>query len=194
MSRVGKKPILIPANVQVSLAGQNLTVKGPKGELSFEVSPDIAVAISGNQIVFSIKPESISKVSTSKQKKAMKSVWGSSRNIINNLIEGVVSGFEKKLEFEGVGYRAEVKDGDLSMFLGFTHPVIVKKAGGINFSVDKNIITVSGIDKKLVGQVASTIKAKKIPDPYKAKGIKYLGEVIKRKAGKKAAGATTTGK
>lgn len=193
MSRVGKKPILIPPVVQVSLEGQKLSVKGPKGELVFTLPAEIAVELTGSQLHFTPKTGESKRKLTSSQAKKIRSLWGLARNIVANLIDGVVNGCEKKLEISGLGYKAELQAGDLSLSIGFSHPVKVKKPEGINFSIEKNIITIAGIDKELVGQTAASIRQLKLPDPYKAKGIKYVGEIIRKKAGKKAA-ATTTGK
>lgn len=195
MSRVGKKPIIIPAGVEASLSGQEISVKGPKGSLSFEIPSEIEVKIEGGKIEFSLKGiEKGRKKMTSSQNKKIHSAWGLCRNVVLGLIEGVSKGFVKKLEIEGLGYRAEVQAEGLNLLIGYNHPIKVQKVPGIDFSVEKNVITVSGIDKALVGQTAAKIRALKVPDPYKAKGIKYVGEIIKKKAGKKAAGATAGGK
>jgi large subunit ribosomal protein L6 len=192
MSRVGRKPILIPAGVEVNLAGQEITVKGPKGSLSFKISSDIEAKIDGDKIEFSLRePDKNRGKLTSSQLKRIRSAWGLCRSVTLSLIEGVVKGFVKKLEIEGLGYRASVENGDLNLLIGYSHPVKIKKVSGIDFSVEKNIITISGTDKALVGQMAAKIRQLKAPDPYKGKGIRYLGEIIKKKAGKKAAGATT---
>lgn len=180
MSRVGKKPILIPENVEVKIEGQRITVKGPKGELSKELRPEISFEIKNGQIFFSPKFHS----------KQTKALWGLTRQIVNNMVKGVKDGYEKKLEIEGIGFRAQLEGENLLLNVGFSHPVKIKSPQGIKFSVEKNIITVSGIDKELVGQVAATIKRIRKPEPYKGKGIRYLGEVIKRKMGKKAVAST----
>lgn len=195
MSRVGKKPILIPAGVEISINGQEVKAKGSKGELSFFVLPQILAELQDGQILFSVRPDTSNRKLTSKQKKNVQAVWGLSRNMVQNIIEGVVNGYVKKLEFEGLGYRVQVENGDLVLQVGFSHPLRVAQVKGIEFSVEKNVITVSGIDKELVGQTAAVIRRLRPPDPYKAKGIRYAGEIIKKKAGKKAAGAVgTTGK
>ncbi len=192
MSRVGKKLVLIPPVVQVSLEGQKMSVKGPKGELAFTLPSEIAVELVGSQLHFTPKTGESKRKLTSSQAKKIRSLWGLARSIVANLIDGVVNGCEKKLEISGLGYKAELQAGDLSLSIGFSHPVKVKKPEGINFSIEKNIITVLGIDKELVGQTAASIRKLKLPDPYKAKGIKYVGEIIRKKAGKKAAATTTT--
>lgn len=177
MSRIGKKPIQIPQGVTVQIVENKITVKGPKGQLEQVISPQIKAEISGNQIIFSVGGDL----------KIVSALWGLSRALVNNMIKGVTEGFDKKLEIEGVGYKAAVSGNDLVLNIGFSHPVTIKTPSGINLKVEKNIIIVSGIDKYLVGQVAADIRAKKKPEPYKGKGIHYLGEVIRRKAGKKAA-------
>lgn len=180
MSRIGKKPIIIPEGVEVGIEGNKVTVKGPKGELFKEFSPEVKIAKEGNQV----------KVSIEKENKKSKSLWGLSRTLIFNMIEGTTSGFSKKLEIEGVGYKAEMKDGEIVISAGFSHPVNLIVPEGIDVLIEKNVITVSGIDKELVGQFAANIRKVKPPEPYKGKGIKYEGEIIRRKVGKKAAAAT----
>jgi len=175
MSRVGKKPILIPANVEVKIEGQKVIIKGPKGELSREIRPEVQIELRDGKICVFSKAET----------KKIKSFWGLSRNLLANMIEGVVNGYEKKLEIEGLGFKAVVEGENLVLTVGFTLPVKIKAPTGIKFLVEKNVITVSGIDKGLVGQIASTIRKSKPPEPYKGKGIKYAGEVIRRKVGKK---------
>jgi large subunit ribosomal protein L6 len=179
MSRIGKKPIQIPEGVQVEIHQNKIRVEGPKGKLEKNIPSEIDVQIKEGMILVSPK---------SKTKKA-KALWGTIRQIIYNMVEGVTKGFEKKLEMEGLGYRASVSGDELVLEVGFSHPVKIKKPEGINFSVEKNIITVSGIDKELVGQIAANIRRVRPPDPYKGKGIRYLGEVIRKKAGKKAVAA-----
>ena len=176
MSKIGKKPILIPQGVKVEIKENKIKVEGPKGKLEKNIPPEIDVQIKEGIILVFPK---------SKTKKA-KALWGTMRQIISNMIEGVTKGFEKKLEIEGLGYRASLVGDELVLEVGFSHPVKIKKPEGINFSVEKNIISVSGIDKELVGQVAANIRKVRPPDPYKGKGIRYFGEVIRKKAGKKA--------
>lgn len=180
MSRIGKKPIQIPQGVTVQVTDDKIIIKGPKGQLEQYISPQIKTEVLENQIVFSIREGS----------KDISALWGLSRALVNNMIVGATKGFEKKLEIEGVGYKAAVSGNNLTLNIGFSHPVIIKIPSSINLKVEKNIIIISGIDKYLVGQVAANIRAKKKPEPYKGKGIHYLGEVIRRKAGKKAAVAT----
>ena len=179
MSRIGKKPILIPRGVEVKFEDGEITAKGPKGEISKKIASEVRVDIKGNEIIVSAPQES----------KKVKALWGTCRALINNIIEGVNSGYEKKLQLEGIGYRAGVEGDDLVMQVGFSHPVRVKKVEGIKFSVEKNIITVTGIDKETVGQTAAKIRAIKKPEPYKGKGIRYVGEHVRKKAGKKVVAA-----
>lgn len=181
MSRVGKKPIQIPEGVEVKIEGQKVIVRGPKGQLEKEIRPEIRIELKEGKISLS------SKIQTKKTK----AFWGLSRSLISNMIEGVTGGYEKKLEIEGLGYRASLEGEDLVLLVGFSHPIEIKPPKGIKISVEKNIITVSGIDKELVGQVAAKIRKVKVAEPYKGKGIKYLGEKIRRKVGKKV--VTTAG-
>lgn len=181
MSRIGKKPIKIPIGVEVNIDKRKITIKGLKGELSREIRPEIKVEVKEGKIFVSIK----------KQTKQSKAFWGLTRALLANMVQGVVHGYEKKLEIHGLGYKANIKDGELVLSVGFTHPVKIKPPEGIEVSVEKNIITVSGIDKQLVGLIASKIKKVRPAEPYKGKGIKYQGEQIRRKAGKKV--ATTPG-
>jgi len=179
MSRIGKKPIEIPEAVEVKIDGQKVLVKGSKGELSFEVRPEIKAELKENKIV--LAPQA-----ATKQTKAF---WGLTRALLQNMVKGVSQGYEKKLELEGVGYRCSLEGQDLVLSIGFSHPVKIKAEEGINFAVEKNIITVSGIDKGLVGQTAAKIRNVRPPEPYKGKGIRYFGEQVRRKVGKKAVGA-----
>jgi len=179
MSRIGKKPIQIPPQVEVKIEGNKVTVKGPKGELSREFRPEIGFEIKEGKVFVFPKIET----------KITKALWGTYRQLIFNMIEGVTKGYEKKLEIEGLGYRASMEGENLVLRVGYSHPVIVTPPKGIKISVEKNIITVSGIDKELVGQIAANIKKVKPAEPYKGKGIKYLGEKIRRKVGKKATAA-----
>lgn len=175
MSRIGKKPIVLPAGSTAEQKDGTLTVKGPKGALTLSVHSDVNVTISPEEIVVSVpKPEN-------KQQKAL---WGLFRSLVQNLVTGVTTGFEKKLEVNGVGFKVAVAGKDLSMQLGFSHPVIVPIPETLEVTVEKNVITVKGADKQLVGQFAANVRSLKKPEPYKGKGIKYEGEVILRKAGK----------
>lgn len=180
MSRIGKKPISIPTGVTVNVTGQSVSVKGPKGELKLEVHPKIKITMEGTEM----------KVSPTGETKLDNSLHGLSRTLLSNLVEGVTKGFEKKLEIQGVGFKAAVQGSKLTLNVGFSHPVDFPAPKGITFAIDaekKNIISVSGIDKQLVGEIAAKIREIKKPEPYKGKGIRYLGEVVAKKAGKTAA-------
>jgi len=190
MSRVGKKAIIIPSGVQVQANDRILSAQGEKGELSLTVAPQIRFLLAENKIVFSLEPVQSGRQLTSKEKKRTQALWGLTRNLVVNMLEGVSRGYEKRLEMEGLGYRASLENGDLVLLVGFSHPLRVKKTEGIQFGVEKNVIVVSGVDKALVGQTAAKIRSLRPPDPYKAKGIRYLGEIIKKKAGKKAGTVT----
>ncbi|MGI6230466.1 MAG: 50S ribosomal protein L6 [Tractidigestivibacter sp.] len=177
MSRIGKKPVQIPAGVTVTIDGNNVTVKGSKGELNRSFSDSLTIAQEGDTIVVTYDDESTE--SNAQQ--------GLARTLINNMVMGVSEGFEKKLELTGVGYRAALKGKDLDLSLGYSHPVIYKCPDNITFEVPDNThITVKGISKEQVGQVAAEIRMKRPPEPYKGKGIHYEGEHIRRKLGKAA--------
>ncbi len=178
MSRIGKKTIEIPQGVEVKLSKREIKVKGPKGELTRLIPLELEVSLEEKEL----------KVSPRKKTKNSAALWGLWRSLISNMIEGVTEGFEKKLEVNGVGYRANLEGKKLVLHLGFSHPVEIEAPEGIEFKVERNLISVSGIDKQLVGQIAAKIRSKKKPEPYKGKGIKYVDEVIRRKAGKKAVG------
>ena len=180
MSRIGKQPIIVPENVEVKINDNLITVKGPKGELSREIHRDLTFELKDKKIFINLKT---GKLNTA--------IWGTYRALIANMINGIVKGFEKRLVFEGVGYRASVNANKLVLNLGFSHPIEIEAPKGIEFKVEKSVIIISGADKSLVGQVAANIRDKKKPEPYKGKGIRYENEIIRRKAGKKAAGATT---
>ena len=175
MSRIGKKPIKIPEGVEVEINGDTVTIKGSKGELSQEIRPEIKVEKREGKILISPKIET----------KKSKAFWGLTRSLLANNIKGVTKGYQKKLVIEGLGYKAEMEGDNLLLRVGFTHPIKISPPEGIKLSVDKNIITVAGIDKGVVGQVAAKIRNVRPPEPYKGKGIKYLGEVVKRKPGKR---------
>jgi large subunit ribosomal protein L6 len=175
MSRIGKKLVLLPATVKVVMEGPTMKVAGPKGTLTQDVHRDIKVTIEDGKVF----------VTTAKDSNKARAMWGLYRALLNNMVQGVEKGFEKKLEIEGVGFKAALQGDELVMNLGFVNPVKIKKPEGIIFTVEKNIITVSGIDKQAVGQIAAQIRATKKAEPYKGKGIKYQGEKIRRKEGKK---------
>lgn len=177
MSRIGKLPIQIPAGVTITVDADVITVSGPKGSLEQFVLPHINLTIEDGVVTVTRKSE----------EKIAKSQHGLMRALINNMVVGVTKGFEKKLEVNGVGFRVSGGGQAISMSLGFSHPVDYKARDGVNLTVEKNLITVSGISKQQVGQVAAEIRAFKKPEPYKGKGIKYVDEIIKRKAGKTGA-------
>ncbi|MGO2633862.1 MAG: 50S ribosomal protein L6 [Galactobacter sp.] len=175
MSRIGRLPITIPAGVDVNIDGQTVLVKGPKGELSHEVAHPIEVAVDNGTV----------SVTRPNDERKSRSLHGLSRTLISNMIVGVTEGYAKKLEISGTGYRVLAKGTDLEFSLGYSHTIAVKAPEGITFTVEgANKLTVSGIDKQQVGEVAANIRKLRKPDPYKAKGIKYEGEVIRRKVGK----------
>ncbi|MBI2068947.1 MAG: 50S ribosomal protein L6 [Candidatus Yanofskybacteria bacterium] len=176
MSKIGKKPIQIPSGVDVKIDGSSISVKGPKGELKRKLPAGLEVKIENSQLT--IKPTLINRES--------KTLWGLAGSMAKNMIKGVSEGFEKVLEFQGVGYKAVVKGNGLELGLGYSHPVFYTAPEGITFKAEKNSITVQGIDKELVGKVAAEIRSFREPEPYKGSGIKYKGEIIIRKAGKKA--------
>ena len=176
MSRIGKKPVQMPQGVTATVSGQTVTAKGPKGELNFVVNDEVLVKFEDNQIA--VEPRD--------QSKSARSKWGMSRTQIVNILQGVKDGFEKKLEISGVGYRAAMQGKNLQLSLGFSHEVVYQTPQGITISVPKPTeITVSGIDKQQVGQVAAEIREYRPPEPYKGKGVKYSNEFIFRKEGKK---------
>ena len=175
MSRIGKKPVIIPANVTVEIAeGNVVTVKGPKGTLTNTFHPDMILNLEGNVLTVG-RPD---------EEHLHKSLHGLTRTLISNMVEGVDKGFAKELEVNGVGYRAEKKGNQLVMRLGYSHEVIVNEIPGITIEVNGNKITIRGIDKQVVGQFAAEVRGKRPPEPYKGKGIKYTTEVIRRKVGK----------
>lgn len=176
MSKIGKIPVPLPAGVQITLGqGNAVTVKGPKGELSQSFDSHVMVRQEDQAIQVSVK---------NSDDRNQRALWGLSRSLINNMVIGVSKGFEKKLEINGVGYRAALQGRALQLNLGFSHPVNYGLPEGIEAKVEKNIIVLTGIDKHLIGEVAAQIRRLKPPEPYKGKGIKYLEEVIRRKAGK----------
>jgi large subunit ribosomal protein L6 len=177
MSRVGKQIIIIPEGITVSLTDGVFTAKGPKGELTKEFKNNIAITINGNEIT--LKPVDDSNFSYA--------LWGTYASHIKNMIEGLVNPYKKQLALEGVGYRMALEGKTIVMSLGFSHEVRVSVPEGLDVVVEKNLITVSGIDKEKVGQFTASIRAMKKPEPYKGKGIRYVGEYIRRKQGKKSA-------
>lgn len=180
MSRIGKKTIIIPEKVEVKLEHGLVVVKGPKGELKQKIHPLVHVEVKDKEINVKIKND---------KDKLQKSLWGTTRQLVSNMILGVTQGFQKQLEINGIGYRAEIKANELILNIGYSHSVNFKIPENIEIKVEKNLITVSGIDKQLVGETAAQIRKVRKPEPYKGKGIKYVDEVIRRKAGKQAKGA-----
>lgn len=176
MSRIGKQPIKIPEGVEVKTNNQEVIVKGPKGELTRNVRPEIKVEIKNNNII----------VAPKKETKDSKPFWGLERSLLQNIVIGVTQGFEKKLEIRGIGYKGRVEKNNLILELGFSHSTEVPISEDLDVSVKDNIITITGIDKARVGQLAAKIKRIRPPDAYKGKGIRYFGEEIKLKPGKKA--------
>lgn len=177
MSKIGKKLIAIPAGVTVTMEGEVLKAKGPKGELSLNVHPEAVVEITDGQIV----------VKKAKEDSSSNAIWGLTRSLVNNIIIGVSTGYEKKLELQGVGFRMAIQGKKIVMALGFSHPVEVEIPDGIVAKLeDNNGLLISGIDKQAVGQFAANIKDLKKVEPYKGKGFRYAGEQVRRKAGKKA--------
>ncbi|GAB4099331.1 50S ribosomal protein L6 [Sinomonas halotolerans] len=175
MSRIGRLPITVPAGVEVKVDGSVVTVKGAKGELTHTVASPIEVAIEDATI----------SVTRPNDERISRSLHGLTRTLISNMIEGVTKGYEKKLEIVGTGYRVQAKGSDLEFALGFSHPVNITAPTGITFTVEgPTKFTVAGIDKQQVGEVAANIRKLRKPDPYKGKGIRYAGEVVRRKVGK----------
>ena len=180
MSRIGKKPIAIPAGVDVKLNGTEVTVKGPKGELKNTFSAEMKIAVEGNEIIVT-RPSDV---------KEHRALHGLTRTLIANMVEGVTNGYKKELEVNGVGYRVQKQGKNLVMNLGYSHQVIMEEIPGITIDVPSpNSIVISGADKQMVGQFAAEVREKRPPEPYKGKGIKYVGEYIRRKEGKAAKGA-----
>ena len=176
MSRVGSLPIEVPAGVDVKIDGSYVKVKGPKGELDFTFTPEIMIKQEDGSII----------VERPSDQPTHRALHGTTRAVINNMVVGVSKGFERVLEINGVGYRAEMDGKNMIVSVGFSHPVVVEPPEGISFSVDMKVrqISVSGFDKQLVGQVAADIRKLRPPEPYKGKGIRYRGEYVRRKPGK----------
>jgi large subunit ribosomal protein L6 len=176
MSRIGKKPVVIPAGVTAKLEGQTIAVKGAKGELSFTAPDEVSVSIDGGAV--HVQPHS--------QDKRARAMWGTARARIANLVGGVTHGFERKLEINGVGYKAAIAGKNLQLSLGYSHDIQYPIPVGVTIATPKPTeITIAGIDKRQVGQIAAEIRAFRGPEPYKGKGVKYAGEFIFRKEGKK---------
>ena len=178
MSRIGRKPVTVPKAVSVTLKGQTLSVKGPKGELSRTLHPEMKLAHATDQIT----------VERPTEETRHKALHGLTRTLVQNMVDGVATGFLKTLEIQGVGYKAELKPAGLQLALGFSHGVTYPAPKGIKFTVEGNtIVKIEGPDKELVGQVAAEIRSLRKPEPYKGKGVRYQGEVVRRKAGKTGA-------
>ena len=176
MSRIGKKPIAIPSGVTVTLQGQTVTVKGPKGQLAWTLTEEVEVSQDASQLTLATREDT----------QRARGMWGLSRTLVSNMVEGVTKGYEETLELVGVGYRASMKGQSLSMQLGFSHDVDIKPPAGITFVVPKQTeIKISGIDKQVVGEIAAQIRRIRPPEPYKGKGVRYSGEKVRRKEGKK---------
>lgn len=178
MSRIAKQPIPIPKGVEVKLDASVLSVKGPKGSLTRDVKPDVVILIDAENVV--LKPKDDTSIFS-------RALWGTYASHVKNMIAGVTEGYAKKLILEGVGFKSEVKGKELVLALGFSHGVNVAIPEGLTVTAEKNVITISGTDKEAVGQFAAKVRAMKKPEPYKGKGFRYDGEVIRRKQGKKAA-------
>jgi large subunit ribosomal protein L6 len=176
MSRIGKKAVAVPNGVTVTLEGQTVSVKGPKGQLAWTVADEIEVKQEGGELLLSKRVDNT----------RAQAMWGLSRTLVNNMVIGVTEGYERTLELVGVGYRAAMKGQALSMQLGFSHDVDIKPPAGVTFAVPKQTeIKISGIDKQLVGETAARIRRIRPPEPYKGKGVRYAGEQVRRKEGKK---------
>ncbi|EMW5353051.1 50S ribosomal protein L6 [Enterococcus faecalis] len=175
MSRIGNKVVVLPAGVEIKQDGNNITVKGPKGELTREFSSDIKMNIEGNEVTFTRPNDS----------KEMKTIHGTTRANFNNMVVGVSEGFQKALELIGVGYRAQVQGNKLTLNVGYSHPVEMTAPEGVTFEVPANTqVIVKGINKEVVGELAANIRGVRPPEPYKGKGIRYIGEFVRRKEGK----------
>ena len=178
MSRIGKKPVAVPKGVTVTLNGNTVSVKGPKGELARTFHPEMSLAMEGETVT----------VSRPSEETRHKALHGLSRTLLANMVEGVTKGYNKTLEIQGVGYKAETKPFGLQLSLGFSHPVQYKAPAGIKFAVENNtVVKIEGADKEMVGQVAAELRNMRPPEPYKGKGIRYQGEQVRRKAGKTGA-------
>jgi len=177
MSRIGRKPVPLPKGVTAQLEGQRITVKGPKGEISRIVHPELALALEDGAVI----------VRRPSDESRHKALHGLTRTLVANMVDGVTKGFAKSLEIQGVGYKAEPKPFGVQLVVGFSHPVPYHAPKGIKISVDSNVLVrIEGVDKELVGQVAAEIRNIRPPEPYKGKGIRYVGEQVRRKAGKTA--------
>jgi large subunit ribosomal protein L6 len=178
MSRIGRKPVAVPQGVTVQVEGNSVTVKGPRGELRRDLHPEMEIALKDNQFT----------VTRPSEEKRHKALHGLTRTLMQNMVDGVSKGFSKSLEIQGVGYKAEAKPYGVNLIVGFSHPVKYEAPKGIKISVDNNVmIKVEGANKELVGQVAAELRQVRPPEPYKGKGVRYVGEQVRRKAGKTGA-------
>jgi large subunit ribosomal protein L6 len=176
MSRIGKQPIVVPNGTTVTLDGQTVKVKGPKGELTWSVAPEIEMKLENGELTLAPREDT----------PRARSMWGLSRSLVGNMVTGVSEGFERTLELVGVGYRAAMKGNALSLQLGLSHDVDIDPPAGVSFAVPKQTeIKIAGIDKQVVGEVAAKIRKMRPPEPYKGKGVRYAGETVRRKEGKK---------
>lgn len=180
MSKIGKKPVVIPPDVKVNVEESAVNLEGAKGKMTVKILPGVKADLSDSQLVFKIE----------KNTKQNRSNWGTARALVQNAVDGLSKGFMKVLVIEGIGFRAAKEGESLNLNIGYSHPVKFNPPAGIKIEVEKNLIKISGFDKSLVGQTAASIRAFKKPEPYKGKGIRYQDEVIRRKAGKKVAGTT----
>lgn len=178
MSRIGKQTVIVPTGTEVKLTGTTFSVKGPKGALTRDFTGPVTIHITGNEITFT--PNKVGD-------RTVNSLWGTYASHVKNMVVGVNEGYTKKLILEGVGFKSEVAGKSLNLALGFSHPVKVEIPEGLTVTAEKNIVTVTGIDKELVGSFTASVRAMKKPEPYKGKGFRYSDEVIRRKQGKKAA-------
>ncbi|MBW4484297.1 MAG: 50S ribosomal protein L6 [Tildeniella torsiva UHER 1998/13D] len=175
MSRIGKRPIPVPAKVSITIDGQDIQVKGPKGELSRTLPSGVVVLQDGETLLVNRKDDS----------RLARERHGLCRTLVANMVEGVSNGYQKRLEIQGIGYRAQLQGRNLNLSLGYSHPVVFEPPAGIEFVVENNTnVVISGIDKELVGNIAASIRASRPPEPYKGKGVRYAGEQVRRKAGK----------
>jgi large subunit ribosomal protein L6 len=178
MSRIGRKPVTVPQGVTLQVEGNTVAVKGPRGELRRSLHPEMEIALKDNQFT----------VARPSEEKRHKALHGLTRTLVQNMVEGVSKGFSKSLEIQGVGYKAEAKPYGVNLIVGFSHPVKYEAPKGIKISVDNNVmVKIEGADKELVGQVAAELRQVRPPEPYKGKGIRYVGEQVRRKAGKTGA-------
>ena len=176
MSRIGKKPIAIPSGVTIALDGQTVTVRGPKGQLAWTLAEEVEITQDNGQLTLAPREDT----------QRSRAMWGLSRTLVSNMVEGVTKGYEETLELVGVGYRAAMKGAALSMQLGFSHDVDIQPPAGVTFATPRPIeIRISGIDKQVVGEIAAQIRRIRPPEPYKGKGVRYSGEKVRRKEGKK---------